>query len=161
MKVEKNKVVAIDYTLTDNDGVVIDTSSGRDPLAYIHGNGMLIPGMEKGLEGKAVGDKFDIVISPEEGYGIRNEALVQQVPKEHFANVPQEIQPGMQFQANSEQGPILVTVMEVNDTHVVVDGNHPLAGVILNFKVEVKEVRDASAEELEHGHVHGKGGHQH
>ena len=122
---------------------------------------MLIPGMENGLEGKAMGDKFDIVIAPEEGYGIRNESLVQQVPKEHFANAPQEIQPGMQFQANSPQGPMVVTVMEVTDTHVVVDGNHPLAGVVLNFKVEVKEVRDASAEELEHKHVHGKGGHQH
>lgn len=161
MKVEKNKVIAIDYTLTDNDGVIIDTSNGREPLAYIHGNGMLIPGMENALEGKAIGDKFDIVISPEEGYGVRNEGLVQQVPKEHFANVPEEIKPGMQFQANAEQGPILVTVMEVTDTHVVVDGNHPLSGVVLNFKVEVKEVRDASAEELEHGHVHGPGGHQH
>lgn len=160
MNIEKNKVVAIDYTLTDNDGVVIDTSEGRAPLKYLHGTGALIPGLEKELEGKVIGDKLSVAIPPEEGYGVRNEQLLQSVPKEHFGNTP-NIQAGMQFQANSPQGPILVTVVEVTDDKVLVDGNHPLAGVVLNFKVEIKEVREASAEELEHGHVHGEGGHAH
>jgi FKBP-type peptidyl-prolyl cis-trans isomerase SlyD len=144
MNIEKNLVVAIDYTLSDNDGVVIDTSTGREPLKYLHGTGALIPGLEKELEGKVVGDKLDVAIKPEDGYGMRNEEMLQTVPREHFGHVP-EIQAGMQFQANSEEGPVMV------------DGNHPLAGVILNFKVEVKEVRAASAVELEHGHVHGEG----
>jgi len=160
MKIEQNKVVAIDYTLTDNNGTVIDTSEGREPLKYLHGRGALISGLEKELEGKVTGDKLDVAIAPEEGYGVRNEALLQSVPKEHFAHVP-NVQAGMQFQANGEHGPILVTVVEVTDDKVVVDGNHPLAGVVLNFKVEVKEVREASAEEIEHGHVHGEGGHAH
>ena len=157
MNIEKNAVVAIDYTLTDNDGVVIDTSTGREPLKYLHGTGALIPGLEKELEGKVVGDKLDVAIKPEEGYGMRNEEMLQTVPKEHFGHVP-DLQAGMQFQANGEQAPITVTIVEVTDTEVKVDGNHPLAGVVLNFKVEVKEVRAASAEELDHGHVHGEGG---
>jgi len=161
MNIEKNKVVTMHYTLTDNAGTVIDTSEGLDPLVYMHGVGALIPGLEKELEGKPAGTKMDVKIQPEEGYGTRDEALLQNVPKEHFANFPQEIQPGMQFQANSEQGPVLVTVVEVTDTYVAVDGNHPLAGVELNFKVEVVEIREATAEEIEHGHVHGAGGHQH
>ena len=160
MKIEKNKVVSIDYTLTDHDGVVIDTSQGREPLKYLHGTGALISGLEKELEGKKAGAKLDVVIKPEEGYGVRNEELLQKVPKEHFPTEP-EIQAGMQFQANGPQGPILVTVINVNDTEVTVDGNHPLAGVLLNFKVEVKEVRDATEEEVSHGHAHGEGGHQH
>jgi FKBP-type peptidyl-prolyl cis-trans isomerase SlyD len=156
MNIEKNVVVAIDYTLTDNDGVVIDTSTGREPLKYLHGTGALIPGLEKELVGKVVGDKLDVAIKPEEGYGMRNEEMLQTVPKEHFGHVP-DIQVGMQFQANSEQGPIMVTIVEVNDQEVKVDGNHPLAGVILNFKVEVKEVRAASTDELEQGHINGEG----
>lgn len=157
MNIEKNKVVAIDYTLTDNAGVKIDTSEGREPLKYLHGTGALIPGLEKELEGKTTGDKLDVKIKPEEGYGERDEALLQAVPKEHFGHVP-EIQVGMQFQANSEQGPVLVTIVEVTEDKVMVDGNHPLAGVVLNFKVEVMEVREASKEEISHGHVHGAGG---
>ena len=157
MNIEKNVVVAIDYTLTDNDGVVIDTSTGREPLKYLHGTGALIPGLEKELEGKVVGDKLDVAIKPEEGYGLRNEDKLQTIPREHFGHVP-DLQVGMQFQANSEKGPIMVTIADVNEKEVKVDGNHPLAGVVLNFKVEVKEVRAASEEELDHGHVHGEGG---
>lgn len=160
MKIEKNKIVAIDYTLTDHDGVVIDTSESREPLKYLHGTGALIPGLENELEGKTEGEKLEVAIKPEDGYGVRNEELLQAVPREHFAQVP-DIQPGMQFQANSEEGPIMVTVVEVTEDKIMVDGNHPLAGVVLNFKVEVKEVREATAEELEHGHAHGAGGHEH
>ena len=152
MNIEKNAVVAIDYTLTDHDGVVIDTSTGRGPLKYLHGIGALIPGLEKELEGKVVGDKLDVSIKPDEGYGLRDEELVQDVPREHFAHVP-ELQVGMQFEADSPQGPVLVTIIDVNDQQVKVDGNHPLAGVVLNFNVEVKEVRSATSEELDEGFV--------
>ena len=160
MNIEKNKVVAIDYTLTDNDGVVIDTSQGREPLVYMHGRGALISGLEKELEGKTKGDKLDVAIAPEEGYGVRNEQLLQDVPKEHLAHLP-EIKVGMQLQAQTEQGPVVMTIIRIDDDKVVVDGNHPLAGVVLNFKVEVIEVREATEEEIAHGHAHGAGGHQH
>ena len=153
MKIEKNRVVAIDYTLTDNDGIVIDSSIGRAPLTYLHGVGALISGLEKELEGKGVGDKLEVSIHPSEGYGLRNEELQQSIPREHFPP-DADIQLGMQFEANTEQGPLVVTVMEVHDDKIVADGNHPLAGVILNFKVEVKEVRAASEDEIAHGHVH-------
>ncbi len=160
MNIEKNKVVSIDYTLTDNDGVIIDSSQGREPLKYLHGTNALIPGLEKELEGKIVGDKLDVSIASEEAYGARNEELLQSVPKEHFGDTP-DIQVGMQFQAQSPQGPITVTIVDVKEDSVTVDGNHPLAGVVLNFKVEVKEVREATADELSHGHAHGEGGHEH
>jgi len=152
MNIEKNVVVAIDYTLSDHDGVVIDTSIGREPLKYLHGIGALIPGLENELEGKIEGDKLDVVIQPQDGYGIRNEEMLQTVPREQLGHLP-DLQAGMQLEANSKQGPVLVTIIEVSETEVVVDGNHPLAGVVLNFKVEVKEVRAASAEELEQGHA--------
>ena len=116
---------------------------------YLHGTGALIPGLEKELEGKVAGDKLEVTVAPEDAYGLRNEELLQTVPKEHFGDAP-DIQIGMQFQAQSPQGPITVTIIDVKDDTVVVDGNHPLAGVVLNFKVEVKDVRDATAEELNH-----------
>lgn len=161
MQVGKDKVVAIDYTLTNNQGQVIDSSQGRDPLAYLHGKGNIIPGLEKQLEGKSVGDNVKAVVKPEEGYGNHDPRMVQQVPKAAFKGVP-EIKPGMQFQAQGPGGQVrLVTVTKVDGDNVTVDANHPLAGQTLNFDVTIKEVRDASAEELSHGHVHGPGGHQH
>jgi FKBP-type peptidyl-prolyl cis-trans isomerase SlyD len=159
MQIAKNKVVSIHYTLRDNEGNVIDSSSGSTPLLYIQGIGNLILGMEEGLEGKSKGDKVEIKVSPEKGYGVRNDQLIQQVPRTAFGN--QEVKKGMQFQAQTQQGTQVVTVTEVGLENVTVDGNHPLAGVDLNFSVEVMEVRDASSEELAHGHVHGPGGHQH
>ena len=156
MKVEKNKVVSIHYTLTDNDGNKIDSSAGKEPLVYIHGVGGLIPGMEDGLEGKVVGDKFDLKISPDKGYGEKNDQLIQSVPRSAFGD--QDVKPGMQFQTQDQQ---VITVTKVGLDKVTVDGNHPLAGVELNFDVEVMEIREATAEELDHGHVHGPGGHHH
>jgi FKBP-type peptidyl-prolyl cis-trans isomerase SlyD len=156
MQIAKNKVAAIHYTLTDNDGNTIDSSQGRDPLLFIQGVGNLIPGMEEGLEGRARGDKFKIKVRPEKGYGEINPKLVQDVPRKSFGD--QEVQPGMQFQTT--QGQVL-TVKEVKTEVVIVDANHPLAGRELNFDVEVIEVREATKEELDHGHVHGKGGHHH
>ena len=150
----------IHYTLTNDQGEVLDSSSGGEPLAYLHGSGNIIPGLEKALEGKQAGDKLVVKVAPADGYGERNDALIQQVPKRAFQGVAQ-IQPGMSFTAQSSQGPMQVTVTAVAGDMVTVDGNHPLAGETLNFDVEVTEVRKATLEELSHGHVHGPGGHHH
>lgn len=160
MKISKNAVASIEYTLTDDGGTVIDTSEGGEPLAYIHGIGNLIPGLEKELEGKGAGDAVKVHIAPEDGYGERDDQMVQSVSRDQM---PQgvEIEVGMQLQAESEGGMHVVTVIAVEDDQVQLDANHPLAGVPLNFDVKIVEVRDATAEELEHGHVHGEGGHQH
>ncbi len=159
MQIEKHKVVSIHYTLTDNSGNTLDSSAGRNPLFYIHGMGNLIPGMEEGLEGKGRGDKLQIKVSPEKGYGVRDERLLQKVPRSAFGS--QEVKTGMQFRADAGGGPQVVTVTEVGFETVTVDGNHPLAGVELNFAVEVMDVRLATADEIAHGHVHGPGGHHH
>jgi FKBP-type peptidyl-prolyl cis-trans isomerase SlyD len=156
MLISKNKVASIHYTLRDNEGTIIDSSEGRDPLNYLHGAGNLIPGMEEGLEGKTPGEKLNLKIDPEKGYGEKDEALIQKVPRSAFAE--QEVKPGMRFSTN--QGGV-VTVTDVGPDSITVDGNHPLAGVPLNFAVEVVEVRNATDEEITHGHVHGENGHEH
>ena len=156
MQIAKHKVASIHYTLTDNDGKVLDSSSGREPLHYIQGIGNLIPGMEEGLEGKKQGDKVNLKVSPEKGYGVKSEELIQKVPRSAFGD--QKIEKGMQFQTN--QGGV-VTVTNVGLSEITVDANHPLAGVELNFAVEVLSIREATEDELAHGHVHGPGGHHH
>ncbi len=153
MKITKHTVAAIHYTLSDNSGKVLDSSEGRDPLYYLHGEGNLIPGMEEGLEGQETGAKLDLKISPEKGYGVRDEKLIQQVPRSAFGDQP--IEKGMQFHSNNG---MVVTVTNVGLENVTVDANHALAGVDLNFKVEVMEVRTATTDEIAHGHVHGPGG---
>jgi FKBP-type peptidyl-prolyl cis-trans isomerase SlyD len=160
MTIAKNKVVAIEYTLTDRDGNLIDTSKGQGPLLYIHGIGNLIPGLEAKLEGKTTGDNLKVVIAPKDAYGEKEDTLCQTVPRAQFENAA-EIEEGMQFEVDTEQGELVVTVTKVDDETVTVDGNHPLAGVELHFDVTVKEIREASADELAHGHVHGAGGHHH
>ena len=160
MQIGDQKVVTLHYTLTDNDGKVIDKSDDGS-FAYLHGARNIIPGLESALAGKAAGDELTVTVPPEEAYGLRNESMMQQVPKTMFEDGSQ-IDIGSQFHAQGPNGEMLVvTVMEVQDEHVVIDGNHPLAGVDLNFDVKVVDVRDASAEEIEHGHVHGPGGHHH
>ena len=159
MQIGKNKVVSIHYTLRDNDGNIIDSSDGGSPLTYIQGIGNLIPGMEDGLEGKVKGDKLDIKVEPEKGYGVRNDELIQKVPRDSFGG--EEVKAGMQFQAQTGHGNQVVTVTEIGLDSVTIDGNHPLAGIELNFAVEVMDIREATKEELEHGHVHGPGGHHH
>jgi FKBP-type peptidyl-prolyl cis-trans isomerase SlyD len=154
MKISKHKVAAIHYTLTDNKGTVLDSSIGRDPLYYLHGEGNLIPGMEEGLEGQEKGKKLNLVISPEKGYGVRDENMIQKVPRSAFGG--EKVEKGMQFQTGNGG---VVTVTDVGLSEVTVDANHALAGVELNFDVEVIEVRDASTDEIAHGHVHGPGGH--
>lgn len=160
MQIAKDKVASIEYTLTDNDGQVLDSSVGSEPLAYLHGAGNIIPGLEKALEGKTVGDAFKVSIAPAEGYGEKDESLMQVVPKRMFAGVD-EIEAGMQFHAQTDHGMQVITVAKVDGDNITVDANHPLAGQTLNFDVKVMEVREATAEELDHGHVHGAGGHHH
>ncbi len=159
MKIGKEKVVSIHYTLKDNSGKVLDSSAGKQPLLYIQGIGNLIPGMEEGLEGKAKGDKLEIKVSPEKGYGVRDEKMIQKIPRSAFGG--QEVKKGMQFHAGTSQGSQVVTVTEVALDMITVDANHALAGVELNFSVEVLDVRNATRDELAHGHVHGPGGHHH
>ncbi len=156
MQITKHKVASIHYTLTNNEGKILDSSSGREPLTYIQGIGNLIPGMEEGLEGKSKGEKLSLKISPEKGYGVKDEALTQRVPRTAFGG--QEVKVGMQFQTN--QGGV-VTVTHVGLSAITVDANHPLAGVELNFAVEIMDIRFATEDEIAHGHVHGPGGHHH
>lgn len=160
MQIAKNAVVNIHYTLKNDAGKVLDSSAGGDALVYMHGNGNLIPGLEKALEGKSAGDKLNVSIMPAEGYGKRDENLVQSVPRSAFKGID-NLAVGMQFQADSNYGPRTVVVTAIQGDSVTVDGNHPLADQTLNFEVEVTDVRTATAEELAHGHVHGPGGHHH
>jgi FKBP-type peptidyl-prolyl cis-trans isomerase SlyD len=160
MQIGDQKVVTLHYTLTDNEGRVIDQSEDGS-FAYLHGASNIIPGLENALSGKSAGEELSVAVSPEDAYGDRDESMLQQVPKNMFEDTSQ-IAVGTQFQAQGPNGEMLVvTVMEVQEEHVLVDGNHPLAGVELNFDVKIINVRDASAEEVEHGHVHGPEGHHH
>jgi len=160
MQISTHKVVHFHYTLTNDDGDVLDTSRGHDPLAYIQGLGSIIPGLENAMAGRSVGDRFIVSVPPEEGYGSFQEDRVQSVPRSAFEGVD-ELLPGMQFQAQSDEGAVLVTVIDIRDDLVLLNGNHPMAGMNLNFDVEVTEVREATHEELDHGHVYGAGGHHH
>lgn len=161
MQIGKDKVVSIDYRLTDTGGEVIDSSQEGQPLVYLHGAHNIIPGLERALEGKAAGDEITATVPPEQGYGQRDPKAVQAVPRKQFAGAG-EIKAGMQFHATGPQGGSrVVTVVAVGANEVTVDANHPLAGQVLRFDVKVVEVRDATAEELEHGHAHGPGGHHH
>mgnify|MGYP001814738028 FL=1 len=160
MQIADKMVVTIDYTLKDDNGTVLDSSTEGN-FAYLHGAHNIIPGLENALSGKLAGDEVEVSVSPGEGYGERNDSMIQSVPRDMFDS-EQEIQVGMQFHAQSPEGEmIVVTVTDVADDDITVDGNHPLAGVNLNFGVKVVDVREASQEEIEHGHVHGPGGHQH
>lgn len=150
MQIANNSVVAMDYTLTDQEGQVIDTSEGREPLVYLHGHNNIIPGLEKALTGQEAGAEMDVVVQPAEGYGEYREELVQAVPRDAFAGVD-KVEPGMSFRAESNAGPMNVIVREVSDDSVTVDGNHSLAGQILNFKVAIRSVREATAEEISEG----------
>jgi FKBP-type peptidyl-prolyl cis-trans isomerase SlyD len=158
--ISADKVVTIHYTLKDDAGNVIDSSAGGEPLAYIQGHGNLVSGLEKALEGKPQGSKVEVSVSPEEGYGKHDPKLIRRVPKRTLQGAGQ-ISKGMQFQARTDDGMRLFTVTGIIGDMVALDGNHPLADKTLHFAVDVVGVRDATAEELEHGHVHGAGGHHH
>lgn len=160
MQIADNSVVAIDYILTDDEGEVIDSSEGGEPLWYLHGFENIVPGLERELTGKSVGDRFQVSLAPVDGYGERDPDLEQEIARDQFEDVD-EIEQGMQFHAETDDGYLVFTVVEVGDDLVTVDGNHPLAGMALNFDVTVREIRAATRDELAHGHVHGPGGHHH
>lgn len=157
--VEARKVVSIHYTLKNDAGDVLDSSSGQDPLIYLHGAGNIVPGLEKQIDGKSVGDKLSAVVPAAEGYGEREGPGPQPVPKSAFGGA--DVQPGMSLVVEDESGNHMpLWVVKVEGEQVFVDGNHPLAGETLHFDVEVVEIRDATEQELAHGHVHA-GGHDH
>ncbi|TDQ56505.1 FKBP-type peptidyl prolyl cis-trans isomerase /apo-metallochaperone SlyD [Mesocricetibacter intestinalis] len=157
MKVAKNVVVSIAYQVRTEDGVLVDEAPVNQPLDYLQGHNNLVVGLEKALEGKSVGDKFEVRVKPEEGYGEYNENMVQRVPKDVFVGVD-DLQVGMRFIADTDLGPLPVVITEVSGDEVVVDGNHMLAGQELLFSVEVVATREATLEEIAHGHIHQEGG---
>jgi FKBP-type peptidyl-prolyl cis-trans isomerase SlyD len=160
LEIRADRVVLIHYTLKDDSGAVIDSSAGGDPLAYIQGHGNLVAGLEKALEGKQDGDTVAVTVAPAEGYGVHDAKLIQRVPKRSMQGAG-AIKKGMQFQGQTPDGMRVFTVTALVGDMVTLDGNHPLADRNLNFDVEIVSVREATAEELEHGHVHGAGGHHH
>jgi FKBP-type peptidyl-prolyl cis-trans isomerase SlyD len=160
MQIGQDSVVTIHYTLTDDEGNTLDSSAGGEPLAYLHGNGNLIPGLERELAGKSAGDKLKAKIAPADAYGEYDKSLVQRIPRRSMKGIP-DLRVGMQLHAQSPQGVRAVTVTQIMGDMVTIDANHVLAGKNLNFDVEVMDVRAATEEELSHGHVHGPGGHHH
>jgi FKBP-type peptidyl-prolyl cis-trans isomerase SlyD len=156
MLITKNTVVSFHYTLNDPDGRTLDSSAGRGAFAYIHGGGMIVPGLEEQLEGRKAGDHLQAVVDAAKGYGEIDPQLLQRVPLDRFGG--QQVEEGMQFQTPDNR---VWSVIEVKDGEAVLNGNHPLAGVTLHFNVEITNVREATEEELAHGHVHGEGGGHH
>ena len=158
MKISKGKVVSIEYTLTDEKGEILDSSKGQGPLMYIQGHGNVISGLENSLEGRSAGENVKVTVPPKDAYGEREEGRTMQVKKDNFKGVD-ELEVGMQFHAQGSSGTQVVTVTAIDGDIVTVDANHPLSGRTLNFDVSIVAVRDATKQELEHGHVHGPGGH--
>jgi FKBP-type peptidyl-prolyl cis-trans isomerase SlyD len=157
MTITTSKVATIHYTLKNEQGETLDSSEGQEPLAYLQGHQNLVPGLEQALEGKSVGDKLSLVVAPEQGYGDKDPELIQELPRSMFGGID-NIEVGMEFHAETAQGMQIVEVIDVEEDTITIDGNHPLAGVDLHFEVEVMEIRDATEEELQHGHVHGAEG---
>ncbi|UTA53824.1 peptidylprolyl isomerase [Lysobacter soli] len=159
MKIEKDRVVRFHYTVSEVGQEPLETSEGREPLAILIGHGNIIPGLETAMDGREAGDKFEVDVTAAEAYGERREGLTQRVPKKHFKGA--RLEPGLQAVLPTNFGPRAVTIQKVGMSVVDVDLNHPMAGKDLHFAIEIVEVREASAEEIEHGHVHGDGGHHH
>ena len=159
MPVSAQHVVSIEYTLSDDEGQTVDTSDGREPLSYLHGAGNIVPGLEKALEGQEIGATIQVSVTPEQGYGHHEAGLVRNVP---LRKLPEgRAQAGQRLRLDTSVGARVFTVVSVKGDYARLDGNHPLAGKTLHFKVKVVGVRQPTAEELEHGHVHGPGGHGH
>ena len=159
MKIEDNSVVSFHYTVSEQGQGQLESSRELQPLSVLIGHGGIIPGLESAMKGREAGEKFEVTVTPEEAYGERREGLVQRVPRKHFKGA--RLAPGMQVVLPTDQGQRAMTVKKVGMSVVDVDLNHPMAGKVLNFDVEILEVREASAEEISHKHVHGDGGHQH
>ena len=160
MKIENNKVVGIEYTLKDNKGEVIDTNAGSgEPLFFIQGLGTIVPGLERAMNGKELCESFDATIKAADGYGEFDANRKRRIPRSAVGDMKVEV--GMMLQATGPEGASVVTVSDVTDTDIEIDGNHPMAGKDLYFSIKVTEIRDATEEELSHGHIHGPGGHHH
>ena len=157
MPIEDRKVVSFHYTLTNDKGEQIESSREREPMAYLHGYRNIIPGLESAMAGRDVGDTFEVTVTPAEAYGERNPDAVQRISAKHFPDV-RKLSPGQVVQLQTRQGPVQAVIVKVGRFNVDVDANHPLAGQTLTFDVEVTEIRDATREEIDHGHVHGPGG---
>jgi FKBP-type peptidyl-prolyl cis-trans isomerase SlyD len=153
MEVKNNTVVSIQYTLTDDKADVVDSSTEADPLSYIQGAGQLLPAVEDALEGKSPGDSLRLELSPEEGYGLRDDSLVFVVSREKLDGV-EETALGTRYRVKTRDGEKVLTLTEIGDKRVTLDGNHPLAGKRLHFDISVIEVRECTAEEMSHGHAH-------
>ena len=160
MQIEKSKVVSFHYSLSNTEGEQLESSRERDPMSYLHGASNIIPGLEKEMEGKSAGDSFEVTIAPADAYGERNEAHVQRIPVKHFKSA-RGLEPGQMVSLQTKQGQVQAVIVKVGRFNVDVDANHPLAGQTLTFDVEITEVRDATEEEISHGHVHGPGGVEH
>jgi len=157
MKITKNTVVKMHYAVSDNEDTLIDSSYDHQPLEMIQGTGYMIQGLETALEGHTTGDKFEVEVAADDAYGQRHNGFVQTMSKEVFADM-EELQVGSQLRATTDDGEQTVIVVEITDEQVTVDGNHPLAGIDLKFEVDILAVREATDEELEHGHIHAEGG---
>jgi FKBP-type peptidyl-prolyl cis-trans isomerase SlyD len=161
MQIADNLVVTLHYTVKTPEGEAIDSSVDKEPLSFIQGTQFMIAGLEEALYGKEMGDTFEVTVAPEKAYGDRHDQLVQQVPVNMFEGMDVEV--GMSFRATTDGGEQSVMIVDKDEEHVTVDGNHPLSGLTLIFDVSIEGVREATKDELEHGHVHGPEGcgHQH
>ena len=159
MKIENDRVVRFHYTVSEQGQEPLETSEGREPLAILIGHGNIIPGLEKAMEGREAGEKFEVDVAAADAYGVRQDGLTQRVPKKYFKDA--RLEPGMQAVLPTNFGPRAVTIQKVGMSVVDVDLNHPMAGKDLHFDIEIVDVREASEEEVAHGHVHGEGGHEH
>ena len=160
MIIQDRKAVSFHYTLTNQDGEQIETTRDKDPMTYLHGANNIIPGPENAMAGRSVGDEFQVTIEPAEAYGEKNEANIQRISSKHF-RFPKKLKPGQIVGLQTRKGPVKVTIVKVGRFNVDVDANHPLAGQTLTFDVEISAVRDATEEEIAHGHAHGQGGVDH
>jgi FKBP-type peptidyl-prolyl cis-trans isomerase SlyD len=164
MQITTDKVVSFHYDLSEVDGELLESSREAEPTLYLHGHNNILARLEESLEGKAVGDKIEVTLTPEQGYGLRREGAFQRVPIKHLHNhaaLKNKIKVGSKVLVNTQHGPWEAVVLKVGKFNVDIDSNHPLAGKTLNFAIEIVDVRDATTEELAHGHAHGVGGHQH
>jgi len=164
MQISADSVVSFHYNLKDADGTLLETSYDSDPTLYLHGHSNILAGLEEPLESKTVGDKVSVTLAPDQAYGERKEGAVQRIPIKHLHNhaaLKNKLKPGSRVTVNTQHGPWDAVVLKVGKFNVDIDSNHPLAGKTLNFEIEVVDVREATAEELAHGHAHGAGGHHH
>jgi len=159
MPIEQNKVVGIEYTLKDDKGEVLDQADDKEPFDYLHGTGMIVPGLEAALMGKDVGDTVSVLLTPDQAYGHRDESLIRRLPLRKVRDKSPQV--GRRYPAEVGRAMQLVLVKSIEGDYATVDPNHPLAGMTLNFEVKIARIRDATPDELEHGHIHGADGHHH